>query len=250
MGDVDPRATRHLPGTGTNLAGRRRFIDVSLDPGAEARDPAIHMLSRLRIAGTLIIGLAIVGVALTAVSVATDEPRAEIPNLVLAAQRPSGDSPLAQRNGTPGDRVVVPGVAANGAAPPLPTVTPTPTTVPPTATATPVPPTPVPPTPVPEATTPPEAGDPHAACLEHPDRFNWEKYAGAYDWPMGEVGEVIAHESGGDLCAINPSSGATCWFQIHPGGPGYLDPEACVAAAYAKWQSSGGSFADDWYRHW
>ncbi|MDZ7727186.1 MAG: hypothetical protein U5Q44_02750 [Dehalococcoidia bacterium] len=159
------------------------------------------------------------------------------------------DSPLAQTVGSPGDRVVVPGVAANGI--PAATPTPTPTTVPPTATPTPttVPPTATP-TPVPEATTPPETGDPYSACLEHPDRFNWEKYAGAYDWPMGEAAEVVAHESSGDLCAINPSSGATCWFQIHPGGPEYLDPEACVAAAYAKWQNSGGSFAEDWYRYW
>lgn len=99
------------------------------------------------------------------------------------------------------------------------------------------------------------AGMPEALgrCREHPDRFNWQKYVQAYDWPLEEVAYVIHAESRGDLCAVNRSSGAACWFQILSAEqylPGYLDPESCVAAAYRKWLDGGRSFERHWYRWW
>lgn len=89
-----------------------------------------------------------------------------------------------------------------------------------------------------------------AACLVHPDRYNWRAYAAAYDWPLDELANVIAHESGGDLCAVNASSGATCWIQQHPGGAAFLDPATCMAQGYSKWVSGGRSFAAHWYAFW
>lgn len=91
------------------------------------------------------------------------------------------------------------------------------------------------------------------ACREHPDRFNWRKYAEKYDWPLDEVAFVINAESRGDLCAVNRTTGAACWFQILSAEqylPGYLDPEACVLAAYRKWLDGGRSFERHWYRWW
>jgi hypothetical protein len=87
-------------------------------------------------------------------------------------------------------------------------------------------------------------------CLVHPDRYNWMAYAVQYDWPLDELANVIQHESGGDLCAINPTSGATCWIQNHPGGAAFLDPQTCMAQGYGKWISGGRSFATHWYAFW
>jgi hypothetical protein len=92
--------------------------------------------------------------------------------------------------------------------------------------------------------------DAMAACLVHPDRYNWRAYAAAYDWPLDELANVIAHESTGDLCAVNASSGATCWIQQHPGGVAFLDPATCMAQGYSKWVSGGRSFYAHWYAWW
>lgn len=91
-------------------------------------------------------------------------------------------------------------------------------------------------------------GDP-VGCLHNPDRFNWRAYLPP-DMPVDESEAVIMAESGGDLCAVNPTSGASCWWQQHPGGAQYLDPAACMAAGHAKWLDGGGSFERHWYRFW
>lgn len=87
-------------------------------------------------------------------------------------------------------------------------------------------------------------------CAAHPDRWAWQAYAAAYDWPLDEVARVVQAESGGDLCATNRASGAACWFQLHPGRPEYYDPAVCTAGAYAKWLDGGRSFGRHWYAFW
>lgn len=84
-----------------------------------------------------------------------------------------------------------------------------------------------------------EPPTPLERCLSAPYRFNWYEYASAYDWPLDQVEKIIITESGGDLCAINSSSGATCWIQQHPGGDAFLDPQTCMSQAYSKWVDGG-----------
>lgn len=100
------------------------------------------------------------------------------------------------------------------------------------------------PTLTPEVVAP--AASAYELCLVNPDRFNWQKYAAAYSWPLDQVAQIVHTESGGDLCAVNASSGATCWIQQHPGGPAFFDPTVCMSQAYAKWVDGG----DSWWRHW
>lgn len=133
-----------------------------------------------------------------------------------------------------------------------PTPTPTPTPVPPTPTPVPPMPTPVPPTPIPQQES--ESSNSYVACEDRSDRYDWKSYAIAAGFPPsvvhGEMENVVQKESGGDLCAVNPTSGATCWVQIHPGGSEYLDPMTCMREGYRKWKSDGGSFQTHWYNHW
>ena len=86
-------------------------------------------------------------------------------------------------------------------------------------------------------------------CYDNPDRFNWIKYAEIYDWPLDEGANVVKAESGGDLCAINSSSGASCWWQIYPPPSDVLDPARCTYYAYVKW-SDGRNFYNHWYKFW
>lgn len=124
----------------------------------------------------------------------------------------------------------------------------------PTPTPTLAPPAPAPPSNVAAAAAGFSwANDP--ACLAHPDRFNWQKYALAAGFPEQvvsgeEMATVIRKESEGDLCAVNRTSGATCWIQQVPGGPQYFDPHACMSIGFAKWQDGGDSFERHWYRWW
>lgn len=90
-------------------------------------------------------------------------------------------------------------------------------------------------------------------CAQHPDRFNWEPYALAAGFPehvLPELAHVIQRESSGDLCAVNPSSGAICWIQQISGEDLYYDPAACMAIGYAKWVDGGYDFWRHWYQWW
>jgi len=87
-------------------------------------------------------------------------------------------------------------------------------------------------------------------CYEHPDRFNWMKYAEKYDWPLDELAYIIHNESGGDLCAINPTSGASCWIQQYPTYEGIFNPETCMYQGYKKWKDGNNSFKKHWYDWW
>ncbi len=112
--------------------------------------------------------------------------------------------------------------------------------IPPTVTVTPMP--------VPTATP-----VPLEACKVHPDRYNWRPYAiaaGFPDWVLSELAGVIRIESRGDLCAINSSSGATCWIQQYPGGEAFLGPGTCMAQGFAKWKAGGQDFWQHWYQWW
>lgn len=94
-------------------------------------------------------------------------------------------------------------------------------------------------------------------CMARWDRFDWEQYAKGYDWLLADAAYVAYAETGGtfDLCSVNRSSGATCWFQLLSGTDegiqrGYLDPRACVEGAYRKWVDGGGDFTRHWFAHW
>lgn len=89
-----------------------------------------------------------------------------------------------------------------------------------------------------------------SACYENPDRYNWQKYAAQYDWPMNQIAEVVRRESRGDLCAVNASSGAICWIQDISGSETYLDPANCMAQGYRKWVAGGRDFYAHWCRWW
>lgn len=98
------------------------------------------------------------------------------------------------------------------------------------------------------------------ACHDHPDRFNWQKYALAVGFPQdvvdGELAKIVQAESTGDLCAVNSSSGATCWIQQLPGGPQFFDPISCMSQGYSKWVDGGRNYPDrspfwqHWYQWW
>lgn len=95
------------------------------------------------------------------------------------------------------------------------------------------------------------------SCMARWDRFDWREYASQYPWPLSDVGFVVYAETGGtmDLCSVNRSSGATCWFQLLSGTNeaiqrSYLGPRACMDGAYAKWLDGGRSFARHWFNHW
>lgn len=93
------------------------------------------------------------------------------------------------------------------------------------------------------------------ACLAREDRYDWRRYALQVGFPAevvagAEMGQLITAESGGDLCAVNDFSGATCWIQQYRGGPQFLDPVTCMSIGYAKWLDGGGSFQRHWYAHW
>lgn len=92
-----------------------------------------------------------------------------------------------------------------------------------------------------------------AQCREHPDRFNWRPYAiavGFPEWVLDELAYVVQNESGGDLCARNPSSGAICWVQQISGEARFLDPATCMAIGYSKWVDGGRDFYKHWFRWW
>lgn len=159
-----------------------------------------------------------------------------------------------------------------------PTATPTP---PPTSTPTPTPPilahttsepdpvvehheasTPAP-TPVPVfaasqgSVRPLSASPVPAACFDHPDRFDWKKYALIVGFPpevveSAEMAQIIQAESHGDLCAYNPSSGASCWIQQVPGGAQFFDPVTCMSQGYAKYLDGARNYPDrsPWWQHW
>jgi hypothetical protein len=94
---------------------------------------------------------------------------------------------------------------------------------------------------------------PREVCEAHPDRYDWRPYAlaaGFPEWVLPELAQVIHVESRGDLCAVNKSSGATCWIQQYPGGEEWLDPERCMAQGFYKWEAGGRSFEPHWYRWW
>lgn len=50
---------------------------------------------------------------------------------------------------------------------------------------------------------------------------------------------VATEESGRDTDAVNPQSGATGTWQIHPGGPQYKNPQTNASAAVSKWKARG-----------
>lgn len=130
----------------------------------------------------------------------------------------------------------------------------------PTATPTPEP-TPVPPTPKPAVVSAAGSGTvqqlapllPPSSCFDNPDRYEWQKYAALVGFPesaMEELAYVIKHESGGDLCAYNRSSGASCWIQQVPGAAQFFDPYTCMSQGYAKWVDGGRDFYRHWYQWW
>ena len=92
------------------------------------------------------------------------------------------------------------------------------------------------------------------SCYDNPDRYNWQKYALLVGFPadvMPELQKIINVESGGgDLCAINQKSGASCWIQQLPGGEQFFDPYTCMSQGYAKWLDGGRSFYRHWYQWW
>jgi len=158
------------------------------------------------------------------------------------AQEPWQVAPQNQRTATP---THTPTNTPTNTPTPLPTFTPTP--VPPTATPVPYVP--------PRVSAQGSAPQPIATggCHGHPDRYNWQKYAylvGFPEWVMPELAVIVRSESGGDLCAVNPSSGATCWIQQHPGGSQFFDPMLCMSQGYSKWLDGGQSFYRHWYAHW
>lgn len=99
-----------------------------------------------------------------------------------------------------------------------------------------------------------------AECRQRGDRYDWQTYALAAGFPPdvvagSEMANVIHTESGGDLCAVNTSSKAACWAQILSSAGieqqiAYLDPTACMSAAYAKWVDGGRDFWRHWYQWW
>lgn len=99
-----------------------------------------------------------------------------------------------------------------------------------------------------------------SSCYDHPDRFNWQKYALAVGFPPdvvdGELAKIVQAESTGDLCAVNSSSGATCWIQQLPGGPQFFDPISCMSQGYSKWVDGARNYPDrspfwqHWYQWW
>lgn len=99
-----------------------------------------------------------------------------------------------------------------------------------------------------------------AECRQRADRYDWQTYALAAGFPPdvvagSEMATVIHTESGGDLCAVNTSSGAACWAQILSSAGieqqiAYLDPATCMNAAYAKWVDGGRDFWRHWYQWW
>lgn len=143
-------------------------------------------------------------------------------------------------------------------------VTPTPTLTPTATENVPVKNTPTPtvviqiPTPTPKHISAASAPAPvvisgRQSCFDHPDRYNWQKYArlvGFPQWVMDELSYVIQKESSGDLCARNVSSGASCWVQLHPGRPEYFDPLTCMRGGFKKWMDGGQSFQKHWFNHW
>lgn len=94
----------------------------------------------------------------------------------------------------------------------------------------------------------------YTACLSNPERYNWEYWALVAGFPeyvihSPEMQTLIHTESGGDLCAINRSSGAICWIQQYPGSDVFLDPLRCMQQGYSKWAPTQ-SFYDHWYKFW
>lgn len=90
-------------------------------------------------------------------------------------------------------------------------------------------------------------------CYAREDRYDWRSYALAAGFPesvLPELEYVVSKESGGDLCAVNVSSGATCWIQQFPGGDAFLDPSTCMAQGYAKWVAGGHDFWQHWFQWW
>lgn len=91
------------------------------------------------------------------------------------------------------------------------------------------------------------------SCYDNPDRYNWQKYALMVGFPEEVIPEltiIVNAESGGDLCAVNQGSGASCWIQQLPGGPQFFDPVTCMSQGYAKWLDGGRSFWRHWYQWW
>lgn len=100
----------------------------------------------------------------------------------------------------------------------------------------------------------PAYSDAYTACLSNPERYNWEYWALVAGFPeyvihSPEMQTLIHTESGGDLCAINRSSGAICWIQQYPGSDVFLDPLRCMQQGYSKWAPTQ-SFYDHWYKFW
>lgn len=120
---------------------------------------------------------------------------------------------------------------------PTPTPTPSPTATP-QPTWTPIPYVP-PPTEVPAAYEPPA-----------PSGSDWQSIVCSYGWSCSEALNVIAHESGGNPQAVNPSSGACGLWQLYPCPPGGFDVATATALAWAKYVDGGYSFYAHWYRWW
>jgi hypothetical protein len=109
------------------------------------------------------------------------------------------------------------------------------------------------PTPSPTPSPTPDTRTALEICRDHPDRYNWRPYAlaaGFPDWVLPELEGVIRVESTFDLCAINRTSGATCWIQQYPGGEEFLDPAVCMDQGFMKWEAGGRDFWQHWRQWW
>jgi hypothetical protein len=77
---------------------------------------------------------------------------------------------------------------------------------------------------------------------------DWQIAVCSLAWSCSEALYVIAHESGGNMWATNPSSGACGLFQLLP-CPGY-DLQTQLAGAWAKYVDGGYSFWRHWFQWW
>lgn len=116
---------------------------------------------------------------------------------------------------------------------------------------TPPTPTPLPPTPTPEPAYVPPPSVPQQTVETPPVAVggDWVSVVCSYGWSCAEALNVIAHESGGNPWAVNPSSGACGLFQMLP-CVGLGDPWANAAAAWLKYVDGGYSFQRHWYQWW
>lgn len=116
----------------------------------------------------------------------------------------------------------------------------------PTSTPTPVPTE----TPLPTWTPVPYVPPEPTQAVQRAPTGDWRDLVCSYGWSCSEALNVIAHESGGNPNATNPSSGACGLFQLYPCPSGGYDVATNVALAWAKYVAGGYSFYAHWYAWW